>query len=280
MSSRVSKNNHSISQDTRSLISKRYKRITKAVNTEFWNSNSETTHSCYVGSYGRGTAINTSDLDVLIELPDDEYDHFTSLTGNGPSRLLQAVKEAILETYPNTDVRGDGQVVVVNFSDGMRFEILPAFHNLDWIGDWDGTYKYPDSHMGGNWMTTDPKSEQYAMKQKNDYNESNGLLFDTCKHIRYVRAQNYSSYHLSGILIDTFVYEAIRDWHWTRNAEEGSGQPAGTYEQKLLDYYNGVVYNQFYSPILCAPGSKMPVSSGKDWEVLGKVLNKMVEVNG
>lgn len=276
MSSRVSQNNHPISQDTRSLVSKRYKRITKAVNTEFWNSTSETAHSRYVGSYGRGTAINASDLDVLIELPDDEYDHFTSLAGNGPSRLLQAVKDSILETYPNTDVKGDGQVVVVNFSDGMRFEILPAFQNLNWLGYWDGTYKYPDSHMGGNWLTTNPKSEQDAMKQKNSYNEANGLLFDTCKHIRYVRSENFSSYHLSGILIDTFVYDAIKDWHWLRDGEEGSGQPAGTYEQRLLDYYNGFTYNQFYSPTLYAPGSKMLVSSGKDWEVLGKVLNKMV----
>lgn len=276
MSSRVSKNNHPISQDIRSLISKRYKRITKAVNTEFWNSSSETAHSRYVGSYGRGTAVNTSDLDVLIELPNDEYEHFTSLTGNGPSRLLQAVKETILETYPNTDVKGDGQVVVVNFSDGMRFEILPAFQNLNWLGNWDGTYKYPDSHMGGNWLTTNPKSEQDAMKQKNSYSESNGLLFDTCKHIRHIRTENFSSYHLSGILIDTFVYNAIGDWHWLREGEEGSGQPAGTYEQKLLDYYNGFLYNEFYSPTLYAPGSKMLVSSEKDWEVLGKVLNKMV----
>ena len=117
MSSHVQQNNHPISQDTRSLISKRYKTITKAVNSSFWDSSSETAHSRYVGSYGRGTAINTSDLDVLIELPDEEYDHFTSLTGNGPSRLLQAVKDSILEAYPKTDVKGDGQVVVVKFSD-------------------------------------------------------------------------------------------------------------------------------------------------------------------
>ena len=40
----------------------RYKEITKAVNRTFWNSESETDHSRYVGSYGRGTAINTPAL--------------------------------------------------------------------------------------------------------------------------------------------------------------------------------------------------------------------------
>ena len=90
MSSHVRQDNHLIDKDTRSLISTRYKRITKAVNTEFWNNTSETAHSRYVGSYGRGTAINVSDIDVLMELPNEEYEYFTSLTGNGQSRLLQA----------------------------------------------------------------------------------------------------------------------------------------------------------------------------------------------
>jgi hypothetical protein len=48
-------------------------------------------------------------------------------TYNGQSVLLQAVKNSIKNRYPRTDVRGDGQVVVVPFSDGMRFEVVPAF---------------------------------------------------------------------------------------------------------------------------------------------------------
>lgn len=70
-----------------------------------------------------------------------------------------------MDTYPRTDIRGDGQVVVIKFSDGMKFEILPAFKN-NTIWGWDGTYKYPDSHMGGNWMSTNPKAEQDAIKEK------------------------------------------------------------------------------------------------------------------
>ena len=80
MSYRVTKNEHVIDLDTRSLISMRYKRITKVVNQTFWNSISDTAHSFYAGSYGRGTAINTSDLDVLIELPDAEYNHFSDIS--------------------------------------------------------------------------------------------------------------------------------------------------------------------------------------------------------
>lgn len=272
MSSIITKNNHVINLDTRSLISARYKRITKAVNQAFWNSTNETAHSFYVGSYGRGTAINTSDLDVLIDLPNDEYSHFSSICGNGQSRLLQSVKKAILETYPKTDIRGDGQVVVIKFSDGMKFEILPAFKNNTILG-WDGTYKYPDSHMGGNWMSTNPKAEQDAIKEKNE--QSNGLLYDACKHIRYVRDNNFSSYHLSGILIDSFMYEAIKGWHFFREGDKHS-DVTEKFEEALLKYYNQISFNGHIVPQIKAPGSKMTVDVSKGWDTLGKVLKYMV----
>ena len=271
MSNQVKKNNHSISQDTIETISSRYKRITKALNRTFWDSNSDVTHSFYVGSYGRGTAIDTSDLDVLFVLPDNEYDHFSSLSGNGPSRLLQSVKGALLDTYPNTSIKADGQVVVVTFSDGMVFEILPAFENKDYYGNSNGTYRYPDSNMGGNWKSTDPKAEQYEMYKLNDSNHSNGLLFATCKHIRYIKSEFFNSYHLSGILIDSFVYKTIGRWRFLNKGEESSGEHL-RFEEHLLKKYNEL---SFY-PTIFSPGSNQLVDT-KDWDALGKVLKKMVE---
>ncbi len=268
MSSVVIVGQHIISEEIRSQISARYHKITKAVNQAFWRSNSDTDHSIYVGSYGRGTAIDTSDLDVLIQLPDSEYNHFSNMSGNGQSRLLQAVKTAILDVYPRTDIRGDGQVVVMKFSDGMKFEILPAFKVQNY---WDNevTYRYPDTHMGGNWMTTNPKAEQDAMKQRNTI--TNGLLFETCKHIRYIRDNWYSSYHLSGILIDSFVYETIETWGFTRLYEKQK-----TYEEYLLQHYNDISMFGIFAPRITAPGSGLQVDSTKGWDVLGKVLNYMV----
>ena len=271
----VEKNNHPIGMETRSLISKRYKTITKAVNKEFRNIDNDSDYSFYVGSYGRGTAIDTSDLDVLVELPNDEYEHFHSLSGNGASRLLQAVKNAVMTPYPKTNIKADGQVVVVQFSDDMRFEILPAFRKIIYGGNWDGTYIYPDTHMGGNWLTTNPKAEQKAMIEKNLYEKSNGLLFDTCKHIRYIHNQYYSSYHLSGILIDTFVYKYIGIWHWCRNDENNDNYciKSNEFEKNLMLLYYSSLYS---SSSLQAPGSNEPVDTRKDLDTLGKVLGKIV----
>ena len=261
----VQRNEEVISADSRSLISKRYCTVTSAMNREFWNITSDRQNSIYVGSYGRGTAIDTSDIDILMSLPESYYNQFNSVYGNGQSRLLQVVRQAILVRYPRSEVRADGQVVKINFSDGMFFEILPAFKN------WDGSYRYPDTNMGGNWRSTNPKAEQDAMKNKNI--SSNGLLFDTCKHLRYVRDNYFRSYHLSGIVIDSFVYQAIGNWRWLSSGES-STSAAGTYEKILLDYYNQ--HFMWGAMPLSAPGSNQQVSTDNSRDCLGKVLRYVV----
>ena len=65
MSFLVQKHSGIITLETRKIISNRYKTVTKAINREFWNILSDTQNSIYVGSYGRRTAINNSDLDIL-----------------------------------------------------------------------------------------------------------------------------------------------------------------------------------------------------------------------
>ena len=269
MNYHIEKNGERIPKETKSTISDRYKTITKAINREFWDSTSETAHSFYVGSHGRKTAINTSDIDILVELPKDEYNHYDILKGNGQSRLLQAVKDAIQTTYSRTDIRADGQVVKVSFSDGMKFEVLPAFQITDIWGR--TTYQYPDSNMGGNWCSTDPKAEQQAIMARNE--SSNGLLNDTCKHIRYVRDNYFSSYHLSGIVIDSFVYTAIGNWHWKEDATS-SAVSDGEYELYL--------YNHFINYFKCAntiqaPGSNDTVNMTSSLECLEKVLYKITQ---
>ena len=261
----VQKRGEIISSEIRSLISKRYCAVTAAMNREFWGISSDRQNSIYVGSYGRGTAIDSSDIDILMTLPESSYNQFNSVYGNGQSRLLQVVRQSILSTYPRSDVRADGQVVKISFSDGMYFEILPAFKN------WDGSYRYPDTNMGGNWKSTNHRAEQNAMKQKNV--SSNGLLFDTCKHFRFIRDSYFKSYHLSGIVIDSFVYQAIGNWRWLSSGE-ASSSPRGTYENVLLDYYNQ--HFMWGAIPLFAPGSNQKVSTESSMECLKKVVNYII----
>lgn len=68
-------------------IQSRYHAITRRINEEYWNSSSDTLHSMYSGSYGRGTAIFASDVDVIVELPWSLYSRYNNYVGNGQSAL-------------------------------------------------------------------------------------------------------------------------------------------------------------------------------------------------
>jgi hypothetical protein len=54
----------------------RYKKITKRLNWDFRDLDSDTRHSLYVGSFGRGSAIHVSEIGMVIELPYSVYQQY------------------------------------------------------------------------------------------------------------------------------------------------------------------------------------------------------------
>lgn len=190
-----------MSEITVSNITYRYKRITKQLNKDFYNSESETIHSFYAGSYGRGTDIVTSDVDMIFQLPYTTYVRYNNYSGNGQSALLQAVKSSIEKTYKSS-MKADGQVIVISFTDGIVFELVPAFLNEN------GSYTFPDSNNGGSWKVTNPKPEISEMTTKNILWNKN--LKRLC---RMIRAWKYEwDVPMSGLLIDTLAYNFLKDY--------------------------------------------------------------------
>ena len=186
-------------------ISTRYKNITSRLNTDFWDTTSDTSHSLYVGSYGRNTAIQGfSDLDMIFQLPYLIYETYNGYSGNGQSALLQAVKKSIEKTYSTTSIRADGQVILVPFSDGITFEVVPAFINAD------DNYTYPDANNGGRWRTTNPKPEIKAIRSRN--NDCNKNLVPLCRMMRAWKSK--WNVPIGGLLVDTLAYQFIDDWQY------------------------------------------------------------------
>ncbi len=158
-------------------MEKSSKSIAKKLNSVYYDlDNDDTSHLYIVGSVGRKTAIKgSSDLDILLDLPSDTYKKFDAYESNGQSALLQEVKKFLQERYPKTDISGDGQVVVIEFS-RYTVELVPGFKQAD------GRFKYPDTNNGGSWKYTDPLPEQDTCQESD--NNSNGIYFDFCHILR------------------------------------------------------------------------------------------------
>lgn len=186
-------------------ISDRYKAITKRLNTDFWDTDSDSAHSFYTGSYGRNTAIDgLSDLDMIFRLPYAVYAQYDAHQGNGQSALLQAVRTSIKRTYALTDVGGDGQVVEVPFTDKITFQVVPAFVNKD------ESYTFPDANDEGSWKTTNPKPEIEAVQKRNS--ECNNNLVRLCRMMRAWKAT--WEVPIGGLLIDTLAYQFIENYNY------------------------------------------------------------------
>jgi Second Messenger Oligonucleotide or Dinucleotide Synthetase domain len=198
------KDGYNIDATLISSISYRYKRITRQLNKDFWNTESDTAHSLYVGSYGRDTAAKgVSDLDIAFELPNSEYHKYNAYQTNGQSALLQAVKRSMQNTYPSSDTSGDGQVVVVEFTDNIKFEVLPVFENKD-----KQTFTFPNANNGGSWRICNPREEIAAIKKRND--ATNGNMKHLARMMRVWR--DHCAVPMGGWLIDTLAYQFIETY--------------------------------------------------------------------
>jgi hypothetical protein len=225
-------------------VRSRRKAISRRLNQDFWDSDSETEHSRYIGSYGRGTEIRgASDADLLFRLPSSLYSRYDSYIGNGQSTLLQSIRDSIRKTFSTTDVGGDGQVVVVRFFDGIKFEVVPAFVRTD------GSYTYPDSNAGGSWKRMDPISKIKAI------DSSNARYNKKVKHLarmaRAWRAKN--NVPMGGLLIDTLVYNFMPDWEY-------NGESFVYYDWMVRDFLKYLSEQNRDRTYWYAPGSNQRVN--------------------
>ncbi|WP_299568801.1 nucleotidyltransferase domain-containing protein [uncultured Pedobacter sp.] len=229
--------------DNEDSIFQKIKRIVKALNKDLYAIDSDEENSYIVGSFGRDTAIKgVSDLDVIFSLPGELYNQYNNYSGNGQSALLQKIRGIVQKTYSQTDIRGDGQVVVVQFA-SFKVEVCPAFLETD------SSFTYPDSNDGGSWKTTKPLQEIEAMLQLNETSQE--VLVKLC---RFIRAwKNKFGAKLGGLLIDTWCYDFLKD------REEFHQEGFGCFPELLKDFFNHI---SGFSPdrrYWYSPGSRQKV---------------------
>ncbi len=129
----------------------KYDGVCKKLHDHYYTSEYTGSTKLLIGSYGKKTNIRPArDVDVIFKLPPDKYK--TDSNYNYQSYLLQEVRDILQEKYPSSDIRGDGPVVVVNFSNDHFIEVVPAIELTS------NKFYIPITTDGGYWKLDDPRA--------------------------------------------------------------------------------------------------------------------------
>ena len=133
--------------------------VIKCLNQHYYGTDSGDANSFLIGSWGKDTTTRPPrDVDVYFLLPASVYYRYQDRVGNRQTALLQEIKGVLADTYPSTEMKGDGQVVMVRFN-SYNVEVVPAFlldSNQYWICNTAGN---------GNYKLTDPPAESMYIEK-------------------------------------------------------------------------------------------------------------------
>jgi hypothetical protein len=221
--------------------------VVNSLNRRYYDSTSDTDNSFLVGSWGKDTAMRPPrDVDLYFLLPVAVYTRFQARVWNRQSALLQEVKAALTETYPDTDMSGDGQVVVVRFG-SYSVEVVPAFALTN------GRYWICNTNGGGSYKETDPWAEVGYINTVNQAN--NGNLRPL---IRMLKAwQAYCSVPIKSFQLELLAADFI------------SGSPWRLRDFFWFDWITRDFFLYLYhraNTFISVPGTLETIYLGNDWQ--------------
>lgn len=181
--------------------------VRATLNRHYYNLESETANSMLTGAWGKHLRVRPPrDVDILFVLPWDVYYRFEQRAGNKQSQLLQEVKSVLGAEYTESDIGGDGQVVVVRFA-SMPVEVVPAFELSD------GQFWICDTNYGGTYRTTDPRAEIADLDASD---QANGGV--TRNLIRMMKQwQRHCAVPLKSYILERLAVELLRTWPYERS---------------------------------------------------------------
>lgn len=232
-----------------SEASARQTKVREVLEAAFYTKPYPATTSVLIGSYAKNTAVRPPhDIDILFIMPPSLFSKYDTAYFNGQSRLLQDVKNALKEKYPRTDMRGDGQVVVVDFYDSFYVEVAPVFSNGDGCN-----YKTPDTHNGGFWGTTNPSAEKKNVSDSNA--DSNGNTVHLIKMMKVWKRQ--CTVPITSFAIELMAVNFIRSWAY-------KGKTATYYDWMVRDFLSYMLTRVGGFEII--PGIVGVYSLASDWK--------------
>ena len=178
--------------------------VVTCLNRHYYGSTSGSDNSFSIGSWAKGSAIRPPrDVDLYFVLPYQIYLRFQNHRWNRQSALLQEVKHVLSQTYSRTAMKGDGQVVLVQF-DSYDIEVVPA------ITLTNGRYWICDTHDGGSYREADPSAEVRHIDAVDKANVGNLRPL-----IRMMKAwQDHCSVPIKSFQLELLAADFIRQSPW------------------------------------------------------------------
>ena len=179
--------------------------VRAALNRAYYGYSDETANSMLTGSWGKTLRVRPGrDVDVLFSLPWSVYHRFEARSGNKQSQLLQEARAVLAQTYPQSEIGGDGQVVVVRF-DSMPVEVVPAF-TLE-----NGRFLICDTENGGSYQTTDPWAEIDALEACDQRTQS-----ATRRLIRMAKQwQRHCAVPIKSFILERMAVAFVDTWQYS-----------------------------------------------------------------
>lgn len=198
------------------------------------------------GSHGKGTAIRPpSDIDLMFVVPYDTYRAFEQRIGNKQSQLLQQVRQSLISAFPNTEIRADGQVVVVPFS-SYRVEVVPCIRLQS------GAYWICDSNDGGRWRTTHPDAEAQALDASDRLTKGNSRTL-----IKMMKTwRRHCNVPIKPLALELLAIEFLNNW--------GYRSESNVYHDWMVrDFFAFLIKRKNTSVMV--PGLAEVISLGSEW---------------
>lgn len=164
-----------------------------------------------IGSFARNTSIRGfSDTDLLAVFRKAEFTWGGSLINSNTA--LDNVRNALLERYPNSDIRRDGIAIAIRFSDGRQVDVVPAMFEGMYREKWP-VYQIPDG--SGWWMSTCPSLYDAYISSANS--EAGGKLIGIAQLMKYWRECRepripLSSFHIEVILASEESCKGVKSY--------------------------------------------------------------------
>ena len=225
--------------------------VVSTLNWTYYSSSHNTSHSQYVGSWGKHTRVRPPrDVDVLYTLPVEVYNRFQARSGNKQSQLLQEVKSVLLNKFSNTDIRGSGPVVIVPFA-GYKVELIPAFLLTD------GQFYICMTDNGGHYKKAAYDSELAEMTASNNASSKNTR--DLVRMMK--RWQAYCGVNIKSFYIELTSITFITTWAY-------KGKSTSYYDYMVRDYLEYLLRQK--DSYVFAPGTCEAMNIGSAWESKAK----------